>query len=245
MFSGSLFCTRSSILCSFFFCSVVIMADFPPNLDDGELWLPSDIFPEEVSPKISPKFPSEISYMEDLARQLASYALLERNQNTTKPPPNLVPESKQQSRYGTTVSPRYGFGFDGVHGVGHRQNHYAPVNGGFRVGLTQVYRYHPMSPAQAQVENLQARVLQRLQNRNRFLPVQVNETRIGGFVRESGGTGVFLPRVSTTLDVKKKQHCVKKGEEFKQKQPIKKAFVEKHERFQSSPEVRLPQDWTY
>ncbi|XP_042475568.1 uncharacterized protein LOC122057513 isoform X2 [Macadamia integrifolia] len=230
------------------------MADFPPNLDDGELWLPSDIFPDEVSPMISPKFPSELTYMEDLAQQLAAYALLERNQNTAKPFPNLVPnlESKQQSRYGTNVAPRYGLGigFGGVHDVGHRQNHYAPVtvNGGFRVGLTQVYRYRTMSPSQAQVENfLRARVLQGLQNQNqnRLLPFQVNGMGTGGFGRESGGTGVFLPRLATTLDVKKKHHCVKKGEEAKQRHPIRKAVVEKHERLQSSPEVRLPQDWTY
>ncbi|KAJ4979921.1 hypothetical protein NE237_010701 [Protea cynaroides] len=214
------------------------MAAFPPNLDDGELWLPSDIFPDEVSAKINPEFPSELTYMEDLAQQLAGYALLEkRNQNTAKPPSNLVPnffESKQQSRYGTVVSPRtgfdFGFSFGGVHDVGHRQNHDASVNEGFRVGLTQVCRYHPRSPAQSQVGS--------------FLQARENGRSRVGFVREYGGTGVFLPRVGTTLDFKKKPG-VKRGEEAKQRQPIKKTVVEIHDRFQASPDLGLPQDWTY
>ncbi|XP_043689322.1 uncharacterized protein LOC122640230 isoform X2 [Telopea speciosissima] len=230
------------------------MAGFPPNLDDGELWLPSDIFPDEVSSKIRPKFSPELTYMEDIAQQISAYALLERNQIVAKPPLNLVPnlEIKRQSRYGTVTAPqtRFGFGFRGVHGVGH--NDYVSVNEDrFRVGLGQIYQYRSMSPVQSQVENYlqaRARVSQRLQNHNQgqnhFLPFQVTGSSIGGFVRESGGTGVFLPRVATTVDVKKK-HGVKKGEETKQRQPNKNNDVEKQERLQLSPEVRLPQDWTY
>ncbi|XP_042500993.1 uncharacterized protein LOC122078875 [Macadamia integrifolia] len=228
------------------------MADFPPNLDDGELWLPSDIFPDEVS--------SKMRRMEDLARQIAAYSLLERNQTVAKPPANLVPnlEIKRQSRYGTFTAPqRVGFGFGGVQGVAHKaHNHYVSVkkDDGFRVGLGQLYQHYPMSPAQAQFENyLQARtrVSQWLQNQNEgptpnhSLPFQLSGACNGRFVRESGGTGVFLPRVATTVDAKKK-NGMKKGEETKQREPTKKNDdVEKQERLQLSPEVRLPQDWTY
>lgn len=60
---------------------------------------------------------------------------------------------------------------------------------------------------------LQARatVFQRQQNRiqNRLLPNKGSGPGIGGFVKVSGGTGVFHPRVSNTtiptIDVKKKQ----------------------------------------
>lgn len=76
------------------------MADFPPNLDDGELWLPSDIFPQDeiimpsnlhqnfYSSRLSPYTD------QDLTQCFAAYALLQNNHTQTvlKPPPNLVPE---------------------------------------------------------------------------------------------------------------------------------------------------------
>ncbi|KAF8403370.1 hypothetical protein HHK36_011472 [Tetracentron sinense] len=233
------------------------MADFPPNLDDGELWLPSDIFPDEVTAKLSPKFPSERTYMEDLAQQLAAYALLERNpnrnRNDTRPAPSFSPNSefRPPTRYGP-VGPRrtgYGVGVDGGSG-GVDHSLYASGNGCFRVGTRPVYQYYPMKPSQTQVESFlqtRGRVLQRQQNQVQihFSPFQVNGVGMSGFVRESGGTGVFLPRVATTTDVRKKQ-IGKNGQEAQQRQhTTKQVAVGKHERFQPPPEMGLPQDWTY
>lgn len=76
------------------------MADFPPNLDDGELWLPSDIFPQDeiiMPSNLDQNFYSSrlSSYADqDLTQCFAAYALLQNNHTQTvlKPPPNLVPE---------------------------------------------------------------------------------------------------------------------------------------------------------
>ena len=67
------------------------MAEFPPNLDDGELWLPSDIFPEEVPSKFGTHhLPSEFAYMNDIARHFAALTLLQPPQ-PKRPPLNLAP----------------------------------------------------------------------------------------------------------------------------------------------------------
>ncbi|KAM0939769.1 hypothetical protein DsansV1_C19g0156931 [Dioscorea sansibarensis] len=48
------------------------MADaFLPNQDDGELWLPSDLYPD-VEVHRSP----ELAYVEDLVKQLTAFGLL-------------------------------------------------------------------------------------------------------------------------------------------------------------------------
>ena len=70
------------------------MADFPPNLDDGEFYLPSDIYPPEFptifssnsTTETTPQFPSELTYMQDLAEQLARENMV--FQQTPKLPPN-------------------------------------------------------------------------------------------------------------------------------------------------------------
>ncbi|XP_010246895.1 PREDICTED: uncharacterized protein LOC104590069 [Nelumbo nucifera] len=230
------------------------MAEFPPNLDDGELWIPSDIFPDEVSTKFSPEFPSEITYMEDLAHQLATFALLERNQTVANPPPNLPPNLeyfRRQGRYGAVAPPRTGFSFGFGRGPTAGHHLFSSGNEGFPAGSRPVYQYRPMKPVHAQVESsvhqpgdrsLQKQ--QQNQGQNRFLPFQVNGSGMGGLVREYGGTGVFLPRIATTADVKKKQSG-KTGEENQQKSCNKKVALEKQEAFQLSSEMGLPQDWTY
>ncbi|XP_010262986.1 PREDICTED: uncharacterized protein LOC104601385 isoform X2 [Nelumbo nucifera] len=220
------------------------MADYTPNLDDGELWLPSDIFPDEVSAKFSPEFPCELTYMEDLARQLAAYALLERNQNAFRRP----------RQHSSVAPPRTGFGlgFGGnpTFGVGGRHL-YASGNYCFSPGSLPVYQVRPMKPVQPQVEGCvqqpRARVLQsqrQNQVQNSFFPFQVNGSVTGGFVREYGGTGVFLPRIATSADVKKKQN-VKNGEEYQQRPSIRKVGLGKQEGFKPPSEMGLPQDWTY
>ncbi|KAL6005453.1 hypothetical protein ACLOJK_006020 [Asimina triloba] len=69
------------------------MADFSPNLDDGELYLPSDIYPEELSTHFgSPEvFPSELTYMEELAQQLSSLAVIDRPSPQPSPKPPFSP----------------------------------------------------------------------------------------------------------------------------------------------------------
>ncbi|XP_077234427.1 uncharacterized protein LOC143876619 [Tasmannia lanceolata] len=222
------------------------MAELPPNLDDLELWLPSDIFPDEIydpqtSSILTPEFPSQLTYMENLAKQLQAFSI--------KPPPNLIPnflEIGPGSRFATvSPPPQAGLGFR-VSYPGAGQNPTGFVNGGFRSGSGPGNQYYPVKPVQPQVESFlqeRARVLQRQQNRgqNRFLPVQVNGSRRTGFLRESGGTGVFLPRVSN-VDFRKKS-AMKSAE---QKQPMRNvAGGRQGMTFQHPSEVGLPHEWTY
>lgn len=66
------------------------MADFTPNLDDGEVWLPSDIFHNEVVPASSLRN-RNYSCMDDMNERFAAFTLLQHRRNVSKPPPNLLP----------------------------------------------------------------------------------------------------------------------------------------------------------
>lgn len=50
---------KAIYICAFFFVEVLLgflnMADFPPNLEDGERWLPADIYHEIVYGSFEPK----------------------------------------------------------------------------------------------------------------------------------------------------------------------------------------------
>ncbi|KAK9170320.1 hypothetical protein Syun_002460 [Stephania yunnanensis] len=90
-------------------------------------------------------------------------------------------------------------------------------------------------------------VVQRQSQQNRFLPFRGN----GGFVRrESGGTGVFFPRVALAAlptDDPVKQ-SLRSGEEHRQRQGVKRIGVVGREEvvgLPNSPEMALPKDWTY
>lgn len=94
LLSSSFVFSRSWVLLGFqsFVLCFLKMAEFPPNLDDGELWLPSDIFPEEVPSKFGTHhLPSEFAYMSDIARQFAAFTLLQPPQTHPKHPLNLAP----------------------------------------------------------------------------------------------------------------------------------------------------------
>lgn len=66
------------------------MAEFPPNLDDGEVWLPSDMFLNEVVPpsRLSNR---NFSCVDDLAERFAAFTLLQHRRNVSNAPRNLSP----------------------------------------------------------------------------------------------------------------------------------------------------------
>ncbi|CAL5356998.1 unnamed protein product [Camellia sinensis] len=229
------------------------MADFPPNLDDGELWLPSDIFPlEEIPSKFTrPYYPS------DLAHRFAALAFLDRHRNQTQ---RFGPV-----RYDSMGSLPTGYlAIDGGFGVGNGLGFHG-LN--LWVGSRPVYYPHQIiNPVQPQVESFmetRARVLLREQNRllqNRLLENQ-QRTGLGmrggggGFVREYGGTGVFLPRAAvsattTTAADSRRRQSVRNKKETKvipHGNPMKMDVVGKQEEchYHLPPDMGLPQDWTY
>ncbi|KAF4354074.1 hypothetical protein F8388_002474 [Cannabis sativa] len=69
------------------------MTDIPQNLEDGELWLPSDVFDEIVSsndiranlsPKIHNNGPSEITHVPNIQPLPSSSSILKSNSSTPK-----------------------------------------------------------------------------------------------------------------------------------------------------------------
>ncbi|XVF07552.1 hypothetical protein REPUB_Repub06bG0148900 [Reevesia pubescens] len=238
-------------------------SNFPPNLDDGELWLPSDIFLNEVPSKFKPHLHHHhhhhrLSCMDDLAPRFAALSLPKHLQKLPKAT-NFV-RLKEPVCYGSMN----GTGFE----VG--QSLYGFRTGPFYGGTKPVYEFQFLKPTQAQVESYvesRARVLQRQQNRhvqNRVLPFKANGFNHnkfglgGGLVRESGGTGVFHPRIvnpnpnSTTFDSKKKQSLRNRQSQEIQvstrlMNSMKRVSVGKQEGcyYHLPPEMGLPRDWTY
>ncbi|EXC21220.1 hypothetical protein L484_002230 [Morus notabilis] len=178
------------------------MAEFPPNLDDGELWLPSDIFLNEVPSKrgLRHHFPS---CMEDLlAQRLAALSLL-RQRNLSKPNPERFGPVPVQVR---CFLENYSSQEYGCHRLCGCKSKLVPkpVYG----GSEGFYEFQLRKPVQPQADDVvletRARVLQKQQNRlqNRPLPSQGRSGFVdGGFPRVSGGTGVFHPRVLNTANI--------------------------------------------
>ncbi|PON43333.1 hypothetical protein PanWU01x14_275310 [Parasponia andersonii] len=243
------------------------MAQFPPNPDDGELWLPSDIFLNEVSSK---RGLHHFSCMDDLAQRLATVTFL-KQRSLSKPPLKTPP-----NRFGPVpVHPnpfpqkcsKTGNGFENGQSLyGYRLVH----NYGNSAEL--FYEYPLQKPVQAQVNvflETRARVLQKQQNRlrNQLFPCREKSGfGVGGFVRLSGGTGVFHPRVSNTTTttsspasstafssalVTKKQVFRRRQENqvLSQRNSTRVVGVHKedshHQLHPPPPEMGLPQDWTY
>ncbi|XP_057967644.1 uncharacterized protein LOC131157471 [Malania oleifera] len=232
------------------------MAEFPPNMEDGELWLPSDIFfPEEVPSNFTPHLSStQLAYMDHLAQRFARSCVL--LQTPTKPPHTFHPNFE---RFRLPV--RFN------QGLPQPEQDFS-VNGGLQSGpeaycgsCRPLYPCRSRKPANPQVEGFvgtRARVLERQQNQvqTRFGPFQGSEVGMGGFARESTGTGVFLPRVVNTIPsaaavARKRQGVRSKQESIVSQQ--RSGFVgvglgkqqEECHCQQLPAEIGLPQDWTY
>ncbi|XP_052199981.1 uncharacterized protein LOC127806623 [Diospyros lotus] len=243
------------------------MADFPPNLDDGELWLPSDIFPEEAAfrrrlqPPPPPPPPPPLS---NRPQHFAALSFLDPNrpaptQNLVKhcPPPQCF---RSPVRYGpAAASPAEHFSLNGTGLRSHRAE-------ALWTGSRPVQQYHFLSPVRPQVESFgetgfgflqrqqQSRVLQNRVLQSKLCPFHgtggfaVAAGR-GGFARECSGTGVFLPRIAAekppAAAASRKRQSLSHNA---LRNPIKVVGVVKQGegcQRQLPPDVGLPQDWTY
>ncbi|OAY42987.1 uncharacterized protein LOC110620622 [Manihot esculenta] len=233
------------------------MAEFPPNLDDGELWLPSDIFLNEVPSKYNPY---RLSCMEDLAGHFAALSLLQNHSSSSlsSPPPKPALNSQGlklavRDIYASHLPSGY-LGFNGGAELGQRLN-------GYGTGSV-LARSEPFYELQAQPQvdsymETRPRVMQRHRNplQNRLDPFQGSGFGVrgsgGGIVRESGGTGVFHPRIvnpttttPATTDVKRKQGMRSRQEiqATQQRNSVRRVGVNN---CHLHPEMGLPQEWTY
>lgn len=230
------------------------VSNFPANLNDGELWLPADIFPNEVPSKFKPHHHLHLPFscMDNLALRFAALSLPKHQQKLPKA--TNFERLKEPVRCGSMS----GTGFE----VG-RQSLYGFRAGPFLGRDKPDYEFQFFEPTQAQVDSYveaRARVLQRQQNR--VLPFQVigfNNTKFGlsgGLVRKSGGTGVFHPRINTNpnsaaFDTKKRQSLRNSQSQevqvSRQMNAVKRVGVGKQEDcyYHLPPEMGLPSDWTY
>ncbi|KAK9985976.1 hypothetical protein SO802_030927 [Lithocarpus litseifolius] len=228
------------------------MAQFPPNLDDGEVWLPSDIFiNEKPITKFNPHhhFCCSCSCMQDefdeLAQRFAAFTL----RNVSKPHPNSE-RFRQAVRYGSVTQSHAPLEY--ILDLNGRSS----SHNGHRLSHEHLLVEQPQ-PSQGVYENsLRARVLKSQQNR--LYPFQASSGfgvsggrrgGGGGFVKESGGTGVFHPRIlntTTTTDLRKKQ-ALRNRQEIQATQHLKAIGMDKQRESHHylPPEMALPQDWTY
>ncbi|EHA8590020.1 hypothetical protein COCNU_scaffold014359G000020 [Cocos nucifera] len=229
------------------------MSEFPPNPDDGELWLPSEIFPDVGVCCRHHRQPDAVglSYLDDLAEKLAAFGLLDRS--------HLLRANHHPSngfRFGNGSVSRFGPSVERETGAGKVYDRFRSPVAGRRVldataaGSRPVFPFSAAKPSQVEAFGqgrsgaMARQQLVPIRGR-RFVPV-----RTGGSVRESGGTGVFLPRVSgnEVIASTKKEPNIKNGGE-RQRQPTGNAAMGKRgipfHQAAAPPEMYLPQDWTY
>ncbi|XP_031505289.1 uncharacterized protein LOC116267597 [Nymphaea colorata] len=192
------------------------MAEFPPNVEDGELWLPSDVFPDEIyrpSRRTTAKLEQELSpceltsSMEELAHQLA-FAILDdahhhqQHIHVPDPVPHLAPFSQEKPQRGLQGHTRLGYSGFQVWDLGKKP-------------LQESVSKPVLSSAQLLVKpaHNQGVALGRSRSQSRGLPFRVVGSGASGFIRESGGTGVFLPRVAHSDAGTKRKPCLRTTEE--------------------------------
>ncbi|XP_008799705.2 uncharacterized protein LOC103714285 isoform X2 [Phoenix dactylifera] len=179
------------------------MAEFPPNPDDGELWLPSEIFPD-VGVGLrhhSQPAPPDLSYLDDLAEKLAAFGLLDRSHLLR---PNHHPsdgfrfDNGSVSRFGPSAEREAGAGmvYDGFRSPAVSRRVLGAAAAAAAAASRPVFPFSAAKPSQVEAfgqgrSGVMARQQQLPIRGRRFVPV-----RTGGTGRECGGTGVFLPRVS-------------------------------------------------
>lgn len=248
------------------------MENFPANLDDGELWLPSDIFPatdQEAQHHHRRHHRRPISgggsHMEDLSRQFSNLNLLDRHRILT---PNVPSVSERLAQYALTAPPPngcYGLTVGPTVDRGLCNYRTGPIYSNPEPALR--YPMHkPVNP-QAATEPLMETLIARATSRptvqldgrhhNRRLPLQAS---FGCFMTDcrrstTAGTGVFIPRASTFTG--NKSTCATTDDVGRTKLGItphrdraRKLGVGKAEEYycyhQVPPsDVGLPKDWTY
>ncbi|CAD5193328.1 unnamed protein product [Musa acuminata subsp. malaccensis] len=245
------------------------MAEFAPNLDDGEMWLPSEIIADlglrrlhhsnaATAARVRGAYHHTFD-VEGLASQLAALSPLDRVQRlpAAKLPPlqGLKPVGPaarfelEERELGTGLGrPVYGMGFGacsrpGVTRPGPTQIAQAQACGPETVCVSSLLSFFFFVRSVEAFGRAPQRPLRPIQSR-------LGTVRPAGQGRESGGgTGVFLPRVINNNEARKKHHskfAYATGGEQQKQQPTRSTAMWKLERpFQPTSEMRLPQEWTY
>ncbi|KAJ6406755.1 hypothetical protein OIU84_010297 [Salix udensis] len=211
------------------------------HLDDDEAkhWLPPYMFLSEAIPS---KYPSNSHYFRSkMDLHLPTSLQNKPAGNLYRPPPPI--SNSMFTVYQPSVGQRlYG------NGTGRLCTRFDPV-----------YSFQVKQRVDDLYLETRTRVLQKQQNRlleNRIYPFQGNVLGLGGgggLMKESGGTGVFHPRIvnpttrTSTKVLKKKQAAV--GPRNRQESPLTRQPNDRSKQedynYQLPPEMALPQDWSY
>ncbi|RZC76738.1 hypothetical protein C5167_000875 [Papaver somniferum] len=207
------------------------MGEIIPNLEDGELWLPSDILPDE---SFSNKFHSNFSthhqlneFMEEEEEptyslpHLSTYSLFQ--QNHVVPSMNLDPHHSKQIKLQNQFysmggpQPAMGLGIYGETPVGGHYLNFSDNGGGCSCyESTPPFRFHdrklPPLPIAGDILQARSTMLQKQHKQQQRYPPQnhyVGRGNNGSWNRGNRGTGVFIPRTPPNCTVanpgKKKQ----------------------------------------
>ncbi|XP_031379282.1 uncharacterized protein LOC116194574 isoform X1 [Punica granatum] len=244
------------------------MAEFLPNLDDGELWLPSDIFLNDVAAthyrrRLGPR---RFSSLDELSRSFSAFTLLPPRPSAdsiTVPPalslsPKYFENSMRPTQYCTVItSPATGPLAAAMTTFGAAHHKYDRSNCmPFAVAPKLLYdEYRLLQRARM------PQVGSHVEARAGVLPDRVkNQLAIscpgrGASRRECGGTGVFLPRVgayTSASDFRRKRAGTRNTLDIKISEQMNSivtdgvvARQEKERHYQVPPEMALPHDWTY
>ncbi|KAJ6361915.1 hypothetical protein OIU78_002340 [Salix suchowensis] len=229
--------------------------------DEAKHWLPSYMFLREAIPSNSHYLPSKMDLHFPTSLQNKPAGSLYR-----PPPPKATPCSQCISPVVPDVSvnnllPGYhDLGLD--RGVEVGQRLYGNGTGRLCTRFDPVYSLQVKQRVDDFYLETRTRVLQKQQNRlleNRIYPFQGNVLGLGGggggggLMKESGGTGVFHPRIvnpttrTSTKVLKKKQAAV--GPRNRQEPPLIRQPNDRSKQedynYQLPPEMALPQDWSY
>ncbi|KAF5470164.1 hypothetical protein F2P56_010696 [Juglans regia] len=236
------------------------MADFPPNPEDGELWLPSDVFHEIVSATIKPERSN--SHQAFVKNAALDHVAIQRKSSAA-----ARSLSEAVSKFQITQHACCSFPGSKPNGNGAAAravpafDHGASwVVGGYSLFPGRILLYNPIPPTQPKDFEKAGK------QKSRRGSLRVIRDEVKSFAGKSGGTGVFLPRSTDASEAPeqtmntgvflnhhhayltsgKTNKSGKKGQGNRKKSVYEiKGSLEEQEESQISDEIGLPQEWTY
>ncbi|KAJ8431775.1 hypothetical protein Cgig2_009373 [Carnegiea gigantea] len=243
------------------------MEDLPVNLDDGELWLPSDIFPPEEP---CHPVPTGETRFGDLGHQFDTFNLLDHHRpiHTSKAPSISqgleVPGPMRQYAltapstngcYGVKVDPAVDHGLrtcDSEYDYEYSNLIPAPSCQPVRYPTHKRRLHHQVAEAEQLMETGigSLRRVQQNRHQNRLFPFQGTVFSFSLMKDCRAGTGVFIPRATASHKVTSYDGGERKRGVTSEREAGRKTGMSNAEEYYSfdpqvPPDVGLPKDWTY
>ncbi|KAG7946346.1 hypothetical protein I3843_14G036000 [Carya illinoinensis] len=235
------------------------MADFPPNPEDGELWLPSDVFHEIVSATIKPERSN--SHQAFVKNAALDHVAIQSKSSSARSLSEAVSKFQiKQLACGSFHGSKPNGNGAAARAVPAFDHGASWVVGGYSLFPGRILLYNPIPPTQTQDFEKAGK------QKSRRGSLLICREEVKSFAGKSGGTGVFLPRSTDAseelervmntgvflnhhhayLTSGKTNKSGKKGQGNRKKKVDEiKETLEEQEESQISNEIGLPQEWTY